>query len=75
MESQLFLGPLVGILQGLLLIIFREQISIFLEKVYKNFPTNKISSQFYKMSYQVRPVYIGILGAVLIGFSCLSFVL
>jgi hypothetical protein len=71
MSAQLFPGPLIVTLQGVLLIIFRKKISIFLEKAYEKVPTNKISRQFYKISYKVSPIYIAILGVVFIMISFL----
>lgn len=69
MKSQLLPEQLKGVLYGLLLIIFRKKISIFLEKVYKNFPIiGKIGSQ-YGISYRVNPIYITIFGVVIIAVS------
>lgn len=70
--TQIFPGPLIGIAQGVLLIIFRKKISIALEKAYKKFPTNKISEQFYKISYKVNPIYIAILGVIFIAMSVIA---
>jgi hypothetical protein len=75
MESQLFPDQLKGVLIGSLLIIFRKKISIFLEKFYKNFPISKIISQSYDISYRVNPIYITILGLVIIGIAIWSFIL
>jgi hypothetical protein len=69
----LFPPQLRGVLIGVLLIVLRKQISTFLEKVYRKFPTNKISSQFYSISYRIRPVFLTILGVIIIGFSVLSY--
>jgi hypothetical protein len=73
MGPNLFPPQLKGVVIGLLFIIFRKPVSAFLEKVYQKFPTNKISGQFYKMSYRVRPVFLTILGVIIIGFSVLSY--
>ncbi len=70
--SGLVTGPPVGIAEGTLLIVFRKKIGVFLEKIYRKFPTNKISGQFYTISYKVNPVYIAILGCVIILLSCLA---
>jgi hypothetical protein len=72
MSAQLVPGPLIGFLEGLLLIIFRKKISIYLEKAYEKFPTNKISGQFYKISYKVNPWYIASLGVVIIVMSIVA---
>ncbi len=71
-SAHIFPGPLIGMAQGVLLIIFREKISIFLEKSFQKFPTNKISEQFYKISYKVNPLYIAMLGIIFIALSVVS---
>ncbi len=70
--AQIFPGPVIGMAQGVLLIIFRKKISIFLEKIFKCFPTNKISEQFYKISYKVNPLYIALLGVIFIALSVIA---
>ncbi len=70
--TRIFPGPLMGITYGILLIIFRKKISIYLEKAYQKFPTNKISEQFYKLSYKVNPIYIAILGIIIIAFGVIG---
>ncbi len=63
-NPQMIPGSLVSLAEGLLLIVFRSKISVFLERSYRKFPTNKISEQFYKVSYKVNPIYIAVLGCV-----------
>ena len=72
MNHEMIPRSLIALLEGLLLIIFRKQISIFLEKTYQKFPTNKIGEQFYKISYKVDPMYILILGLVFILISIMT---
>ncbi len=72
MNYEMVPRPLIALLEGLLLIVFRKKISIFLEKAYQKFPTNKISEQFYKISYKVNPIYIFILGLVFILISIMT---
>jgi len=62
-------GPLIGILQGVLLIIFRKPISRFLTYVFECFP----KSRLIELNYNVRPIFITAFGIVIIGFSLLSF--
>ncbi len=63
---------MIGMAQGVLLIIFRKKISIALEKIYQKFPTNKISGQFYNISYKVNPIYIAMLGVTVIAMSVIA---
>jgi len=69
--NQVFHG-MIGITQGVLLIIFRRKISIALEKTYQKFPSNKINEQFYELSYKVNPIYITILGVILIALGVIA---
>ncbi len=70
--TQIVTGPLIGIAQGILLILFRKKLSSALERAYEKAPTNKISRQFYNMSYKVNPVYIAILGIIFIAVSVIA---
>ncbi len=63
--SQIFHG-MIGIAEGVLLIVFRKKLSIALEKSFQKLSCNKINEQFYKLSYKVNPIYIAILGVIFI---------
>ena len=66
-------GPCVGVLAGLVLIRFREPISIFLEKFYRKFPKYEDGIKTLNVRFEVRPVFVTSLGIIIILFSAISF--
>jgi len=58
---------------GLLFIIYRNKIALYLEKLIKFFPKYKEGEDLFKPTYTVRPFFFIILGLIyiLMGFRAL----
>jgi ABC-type lipoprotein release transport system permease subunit len=69
-----FPKPIIGVLLGLCIIFFRKKISIYIERFYKNFPQNKDAVETLNIKFEIRPIFIAILGAVLILMSVLGLI-
>jgi len=68
-----YLGPLQGIIIGLCLIIFKEKVSRFLQKAFEKFPKYEDGAKSLNMKFEVRPVYLTILGLIFILISIAGF--
>ncbi len=66
------LGPLKGIILGLLFIIFRNQVARGLTKFYQKFPEWEEGVKILNLTFSVKPVYITMLGAVIILVSIVA---
>ena len=65
-----YVGPIQGIIVGILLIVLRCKISIFLRKSVEKFPKYKDGEITFNLKYGIRPIFIIILGALFILISC-----
>ena len=66
-------GPIIGFLFGLILIFFRRSIASFIEKTYKCFPQNTGAIKTYNIKFELRPVFLAILGVIISLFSLIAF--
>ena len=65
-----YIGPIQGIIVGILLIVFRCKVSILLRKSVERFPKYKDGEETFNLKYGIRPIFIIILGALFILISC-----
>jgi hypothetical protein len=65
--------PGIGIIIGILIIIFRKKISRNIEKYYQRFPKYNEGVKSLKLKLSIRPLFIGAIGYILIFFSIYSF--
>lgn len=72
-EARNIMGPIIGFLVGLGLILFRNAVSHFIEKAYKSFPQNKDAIKTYNIKFNVRPIFVAILGVIISFFSLIGF--
>ena len=68
------IGPLISFIVGILSIIFRNKICLYVQKSYENFPQYKDGVQTFKMQFSVRPVYIVVVGIIICLFSFISLI-
>ena len=66
--------PLISFIVGILSIIFRNKICLYVQKSYENFPQYKDGVQTFKMQFSVRPVYIVVVGIIICLFSFISLI-
>ena len=63
------IGPIQGIIVGILLLYYKKKIALFLENSVKKFPKYKDGEETFKIEYNVRPIFITIIGSLLFLFS------
>jgi hypothetical protein len=68
------IGPLISSIVGILVIIFRNKIGLYIQKSYENFPQYKDGVQTFKMKFSVKPVYIVVVGIIICLFSFISLI-
>lgn len=61
-----YLAVIKGFVFGVLLIVFRNQIALFIENVMTRFPKYQDGESHFKWKYSVRPVYLAMLGSIFI---------
>ena len=67
-----FIRPTIGLILGILIIIFRKKICVYIEKLYNNFPIYKDGVKALNISFTVRPLFILVIGLLIIMFSLVS---
>lgn len=67
--------PAIGVILGVIIIIFSSRISRYITWAYQKFPTYKDGVNTFGISFNIRPFFIGILGLVIMVFSTISLVL
>ena len=65
---------IVPIIFGILAIIYRQKVSIFIQKTYEKFPKYEDGIKACKISFTVRPVFITILAVIWILISLMSLI-
>jgi hypothetical protein len=68
------IGPLISFIVGILVIIFRKKIGLYIQKSYESFPQYKDGVQTFKMQFSVKPVYIIVVGTIICLFSFISLI-
>jgi hypothetical protein len=69
-----YLGPTQGFLIGVLLIVFRNKVAIYLEKIFIKFPKYRDGAKSLNYQYSVKPIYLVILGVIFILIAMGGFV-
>jgi len=59
------IGPIFGLIFGLILIFYKEKVSVLITKIYEKFPHDKEVAKALNISFYVKPIYIAILGGLL----------
>ena len=65
---------IIPIIFGILAIIYRQKVSIFIQKAYEKFPKYEDGVKAFKISFTVRPVFITILATIWILISLMSLI-
>jgi len=68
------IGPLISLIVGILVIIFRNKIGLYIQKSYESFPQYKDGVKTFKMKFSVKPAYIVIVGIIIFFFSFISLI-
>ena len=69
-----FVGPAIGIALGIFIIIFRKNLSKFIERFYSIFPKYGDGVKTFNLHFVIRPLFVGAFGLVIIVFSVVSFI-
>ena len=69
-----FVGPVIGLALGIFIIIFRKNLSTFIEQFYNKFPKYEDGVKTFSLHFGIRPLFVGAFGLVIIVFSVVSFV-
>ena len=64
----------VPVIIGILAIIYRRKVSLFIQKAYEKFPKYEDGVKAFKISFTVRPIFITILAAIWILISLISLI-
>lgn len=67
--------PLIGVLVGILIIIFRIAISNAIRVSYEKMPKFEDGVKSLNLRFELRPIFIAILGIVILCFSAVGFLL
>jgi len=67
-------GPISGMFFGLILVVFREKMSLLISKTYESFPHDKNMAKEWNVSFKVRPIFVATIGSILIIFSLVGLV-
>ena len=65
---------IVPIIAGILAIIYRRKVSLFIQKAYEKFPKYEDGVKTFKISFTVRPGFVTILAVIWILISLMSFI-
>ncbi len=66
--------PVIGVVLGVMIIIFSSQISRYITWAYQKFPKYKDGVDSFGIKFNIRPFFIGLIGLVIIVFSILGLV-
>lgn len=69
-----YLGPLQGLIIGLILIIFNEKASQFIQKAFEKFPKYENGVKSLNMKFDIRPIYVIILGLIFLLIAIAGFI-
>jgi hypothetical protein len=70
-----FFGPAIGIGLGAFIIIFRNNLSTFIERFYNKLPKYEDGVKAFNIKFSIRPFFLGALGLVIIVFSIAGFII
>ena len=69
-----FVGPVIGMGLGIFIIIFRKNLSTFIERFYNKFSKYEDGVKTFNLQFGIRPLFVGAFGLVIIVFSVISFI-
>ena len=67
--------PVIGVVLGVIIIIFSSQISRHITLAYQKFPKYKDGVNSFGINFNIRPFFIGLLGFAIIAFSIIGLIL
>ena len=67
--------PVIGVVLGVIIIIFSSQISRYITWAYQKLPKYKDGINSFGINFNIRPFFIGLLGFVIIAFSTIGLIL
>jgi ABC-type lipoprotein release transport system permease subunit len=68
----MLLGPIIGFLIGISLVLFRNRIASFLQEAFEKFPKSDGGITAFDIRFEVRPVFVVALGLVISFFSIIG---
>jgi len=69
-----YLGPIEGFIIGVLLIVYRNKVSNWLQKGFEKFPKYDDGVKALNMKFSVRPHFIIIMGVLFVLISISGFI-
>ena len=69
-----FSSAAIGIVLGIIIIVFSKKICMYIEKSYMSFPKYKDGIKTFDIHFTIRPVFIVLLGCLIITFSLVSMI-
>ena len=67
-----YLGPLQGFITAIVLFIFREKVSVLVQKGFERFPKYEDGVKSMNVSFEVRPSHIVIISLMFLFISILG---
>ena len=71
----IIIRPVIGVVLGVIIILFSSQISRYITWAYQKFPKYKDGVNSFGINFNIRPFFIGLLGLVIIAFSIIGLIL
>ena len=68
-----YLGPLQGFITAIVLFIFREKVSVLVQKGFEHFPKYEDGVKSINVSFEVRPSHIVVISLMFLFISVLGF--
>ena len=68
-----YLGPIEGLIIGICLIVFSKKVGLFLQKSFDKFPKYKDGVETFNIKFEVRPVFIVIIGFIFVAIGLAGF--
>ncbi len=69
------LRPIIGVIVGILIVLYRNKICVYIQKSYKKMPQYEEGVKSLKVRFNVRPTIIAILGFLIAIFSIMGFIM
>ena len=71
----IIIRPVIGVVLGVIIIIFSSQISRYITWAYQKFPKYEDGVNSFGINFNIRPFFIGLLGFAIIAFSIIGLIL
>ena len=72
--TRMYPEPINGIILGILLIVFRNKVCMFLQRVYEKFPKYEDGVKMLNIKFTIRPIFITILGSLILIISIFALI-